>query len=72
MNPNTTQALHIEERFIRLPEVMKTVGMGRTAVYDRIKKGTFPKQYKISARVSAWKLTEVKAWMDSIQQGGAA
>ncbi len=72
-SPNPTpQPLQMTERFMRLPEVKQLTGMGRTAIYTHIKAGTFPQQYKISRRMVAWKFTEVKAWLDTQQQGGAS
>lgn len=50
------------ERFIRLPEVMRRVGLARTAIYAGVKAGTFPAPIKNGA-ASAWLETEVTAWM---------
>ena len=35
------------ERIIRLPEVINTVGLKKSAIYKRIKAGEFPKPVKI-------------------------
>ena len=54
-----------QERFIRLPEVMAITGYKKSAIWHKVKTGTFPKQYKIGARASAWKLSEVNEWLDA-------
>ena len=74
-NPHAPLGLQPVDRFIRLPEVQQITGMGKTCIYSGIKTGAFPKQYKLSVKSSAWRLSEIVAWMDSRQQdtiGGAA
>ena len=50
-------------RFIRLPQVKAMVGLGTTAIYDKIKKGEFPRQVKLG-RVSGWVESEVQDWIN--------
>lgn len=52
----------MSNKLIRLPQVMERVGIGRTAIYDRIKAGAFPAPVKVG-RVSAWPEAEVDAWI---------
>lgn len=54
-----------QERFIRLPEVLNVTGLSRASVYRLEKAEAFPKRLKLSANTVAWKLTDVRAWMDS-------
>ncbi len=42
-----------EARLIRLPAVQERVGMGRTAVYELIKAGKFPRPVKVGPSRSA-------------------
>lgn len=60
-----------QERFVRLPEVMQLTGISKTTVYDYIRRGAFPKQYHLTARISAWKLSEITAWLQTRTNGGA-
>jgi len=50
------------ERFLRLPEVMETVGFRRTAIYDKITRGEFPAPVKLG-NVSVWLASEVNGWI---------
>jgi len=50
------------ERFLRLPEVMETVGLRRTAIYDKITRGEFPAPVKLG-NVSVWLASEVAEWI---------
>ena len=50
------------ERFLRLPEVIETVGLRRTAIYDKITRGEFPAPVKIGS-VSVWLASEISAYI---------
>ncbi len=52
----------MSQRLIRLPEVRALVGLGTTSIYDKIKKGEFPKQVKLG-RLSGWVEAEVQEWI---------
>jgi prophage regulatory protein len=49
-------------RLIPLEEVMARCGMGRTAIYARIKAATFPAPAKVGSS-SRWVSTEVDRWV---------
>ena len=52
----------MNQRLIRLPQVKAMVGLGRSSIYDRIKRGEFPKPIKVG-RVSGWIEAEVQVWI---------
>jgi prophage regulatory protein len=52
----------MNQRLIRLPQVKSMVGLGRSSIYDKIKKGDFPKQIKLG-RSSGWVEAEVQTWI---------
>lgn len=54
-----------EARLIRLPAVQERVGMGRTAVYELIKAGKFPRPVKVGA-ASAWIDIEITRWIEQL------
>jgi prophage regulatory protein len=54
-----------EARLLRLPAVQERVGMGRTAVYDMIRAGKFPRPVKVGA-ASAWIDVEVTRWIEQL------
>ena len=57
------------ERLIKLDEVCRRVGLGKTMIYAMIKGGRFPPPYKISAFASRWSEREVVAWIDDVKDG---
>ncbi|MEG7492770.1 AlpA family transcriptional regulator [Enterobacter hormaechei] len=53
----------VQERFIRLPEVMHLCGLSRSRIYDLISWEAFPKQSSLSGKNVAWAQSEITAWM---------
>jgi len=49
---------------LRLPDVIKVTGLSRSAIYDQIAAGRFPKQIKLTSRSSGWVESEVLSWLD--------
>lgn len=56
-------------RFLRMPAVMQMVGLKRTAIYGRIKKGTFPAPVQLGPRAVAWDEQELVQWQGSLNRG---
>ena len=40
--------MKMEERLLRLPELINMFGIKKTCIYDRIKKGSFPKNISLA------------------------
>lgn len=55
----------IPSRFLRLRQVLDIVGLSKSAVYARIKEGTFPKAVSLGGTSVAWVETEVIDWMNA-------
>jgi prophage regulatory protein len=62
---NTITGFNSERRFLRLAEVKRQVGLGRSAIYQKVKAGEFPAPVSLGARAVAWLSDEVDAWIDS-------
>ena len=52
-----------ETRLIRLPEVLRLTGLGKSQTYALALAGRFPAPIKLSERCSAWQESEVRAWI---------
>jgi prophage regulatory protein len=50
-------------QLLRLPAVLDRCAIGRSALYDMVAKGTFPKPIKVQKRSVAWLSQEVDAWV---------
>ena len=64
-----------QKRFIRLSEVLRRTGYGRTSIYRKMEDGSFPKSVKLGgppseptafdSRAVAWIEDEVDQWIES-------
>ena len=54
----------MKEKLLRLPEVLRRTGFGRSHIYNLINRGEFPKKIQISSGAVAWLESEFEAWMD--------
>jgi prophage regulatory protein len=48
---------------LRLPDVRARVGLGRSAIYDGVARGTFPAPVRLGSRCVAWPEHEINAWV---------
>lgn len=53
-------------RLIRLPEVIDRVGLRRTAIYQRMREGRFPKSRSLGSRCTVWVEAEIDEWIASV------
>jgi prophage regulatory protein len=54
----------LEDRYIRIKELVQLLGIGRSTIYRLVKNNKFPKQIKLSERTSVWKLSAVNQWLN--------
>jgi prophage regulatory protein len=52
------------QRILRCPEVVKTVGLSRSRIYDLIKRGEFPPPFPLGKRAVGWSSTAVERWVE--------
>jgi prophage regulatory protein len=53
-------------RLLRLPEVMDRVGLRRSAIYQRMNEGRFPKCRALGPKCSVWVEAEINAWIEAV------
>ena len=57
------------ERLIKLDEVKRRVGLGKSMIYRLIQEGRFPAPYKVSPLASRWSDREIVACIDEVKDG---
>lgn len=57
-------------RLIRLPEVMKRVGLSRSAIYKRMAEGRFPRSRSLGPKCAVWVQSEIDDWISEISNIG--
>jgi len=54
----------LEFRILRMKDVMKVTGLSRSAIYQKVSIGLFPKQIKLGERATGWLSDEVTGWLN--------
>tara|TARA_R110000823_G_scaffold72318_9_gene166381 strand:- start:254 stop:481 length:228 start_codon:yes stop_codon:yes gene_type:complete len=60
------------DRMLRRKEVEKITARSRSAIYEGMAAGTFPKPVKIGARAVAWPESVIRNWIAERMEGGRA
>ncbi len=51
------------KKYLRLHSVLDLTGLSRSAVYQAIADGRFPRQYALGARSVGWDEAEISNWL---------
>lgn len=62
-------SLGSQERFIRLPDVLKLIPVSRSSWWAGVKSGKYPKSVKLGLRTTAWRSSEIESLIQSIIGG---
>lgn len=54
--------------FVRLPQVLQVIPVGKTCWWDGVKSGRYPKPVKLSARCTAWRAEDIHQLIDEISK----
>lgn len=54
-----------EKRQLRIGDVIRKTGLSRSEIYRRVKESRFPKQIRLSYRVSVWREIDVDRWIEA-------
>jgi prophage regulatory protein len=53
-------------RLLRLPEVIGRVGLKRSAIYQRMSEGRFPKSRSLGPKCAVWIEAEIDDWVRQV------
>jgi len=49
--------------FVRLPQVLALVPVSKSTFWRHVSAGTFPAPVKLSLRVTAWRVEDIRDWI---------
>lgn len=62
-----------EDGFIRLNRLIPhIVPYSRATIWRKVRSGDFPAPVKLSERITAWRTTDVREWIEAQSHGGAS
>lgn len=54
-----------ETGFVRLPTILKVFPVSRSTWWAGVKDGRFPKGVKLSEKITAWRVEDIRALLES-------
>lgn len=54
-----------EVGFIRLPEILKYIPVGKSTWWNGVKSGRYPQPVKLGARITAWRAEDIRAMIEA-------
>ncbi|MBW2187323.1 MAG: AlpA family phage regulatory protein [Deltaproteobacteria bacterium] len=54
------------KRLLRIKQVLEIIPLGKSTVWKMVAEGKFPQPIKLSERCTAWRESDVVAWMDGL------
>jgi len=75
MSPKKTVSIPLPlpaEGFVRLPQVLAVIPIGKTQFWEGIKTGKFPAPVKLGVRTTAWRVEDIRALIARMGSGETA
>ena len=65
-----TEELNIRHMkgFMRLPEILELIPIGKSTWWAGVKKGVYPSPYKLGPKTTVWIAAEIYAFIEKIKQ----
>jgi prophage regulatory protein len=68
--PNSNQQLILPQTgFLRLPQVLQLIPVGKSTWWAGVKDGRFPKATKLSPRTTAWRCEDIRKLLIDLSIG---
>lgn len=56
-----------ETGFIRLPDILEILPIGKSTWWNGIKSGRYPKPVKLGPNITAWRVEDIRGLIESFQ-----
>jgi prophage regulatory protein len=68
MMTQTDPTSHRRDRLLKLDEVMQITALGRSTIYARVSKGTFPRPVAAGAGSVRWRESAIDGWLQALPE----
>ena len=70
--PNEKLSIHdTPAEFLRVKDLIKFLTLSQSTIWRKVRAGEFPKPVKLSDAVTAWKTSDVIAWIKNVGNDSA-
>ncbi len=60
------------DALLRMSEVKRRVGLGKTKIYAMIAEGKFPKPHRVTAAAVRWSARDIDRWVGEVTGSGSS
>lgn len=64
-------ALDRHDWLLRLPEVQRLTGLGRSVIYQQMRDGMFPRSIKVGPHAASWSEAAIHGWIQQRLEAGS-
>lgn len=68
LNSSESQLEQNTDYLINLKQVLSLTGKSKSSIHREVINGSFPSPVRTGKRAVAWRLSELKNWMDSLEK----
>lgn len=58
--------------YLRMKDLLVYLSLSESTIWRKVRDGSFPKPVKLSEAVTAWKTSDIRAWMAKIEGNATA
>ena len=55
-----------ETGFVRLPQILTVIPVGKSTWWAGVKEGRFPQPVKLGANTTAWRVEDIRTFIDTV------
>jgi predicted DNA-binding transcriptional regulator AlpA len=70
--PRTASPTLPDVGFVRLPQILAILPIGKTTWWDGVRTGRFPAPSKLGSRISVWRVEDIRALLATLGAKDAA
>lgn len=59
------EPMHDLPQVLRLPAVKRLTGLGRSTIYEAMRRGEFPRSLKLDRRAAGWLRSDLERWLSA-------
>lgn len=65
-NHKQTATILPETGYVRLPQILQVIPIGKSTWWAGVKSGRFPKSVKLGTKTTAWKVEDIRALISDL------
>ena len=69
MNKDNNSNQLPETGFLRLPQILKLIPIGKSTWWAKVKTGIYPQPVKLGSKIAVWRVEEIRILIEQLSNG---